>query len=1277
MADDSFVEPGVSPSAAVVRTQADQDLIESHLSMIAVNGTPIPPTTYPEAAVGDTITLRASLRNTQKSSLYDLQFGADWGAGLRYAGNLKGRYAECRYDESAGKIVVKVADIAPSGNAPASCWYDFDLQVTDCRDLYVTLYTDELYACQTVKRYGVGLQLRTPEVQYTVSPSPLNLLEGVRQPVTVTIENIGVGTATDFLLDTDLETFPVTVSRVTSGFSYDPQTGVFAAEAPIESGMSTRLAFDVRLNNNSGGRTPAGPLLFQPSYANDCGTVFHSPLRYVPFDLPLQSELQLYFNYPDDTVLRSGDRISYELVLTVPDPELFTGYITVTHDVPAAIAEQWPYIKSSVGNVAVSGHTSITWSVLPREAHNARLTITGQLSEAGLGGRPLVNLAVAQAADRRGRMLTVNASRTNDAVTTAAGNALAGPPVSQAREARNIMAAVDAGRLILTNTYKIRPEKDWNWLGALFWDELHRGGFQYVSGTAEYRLAKIGATEDSFQDWAPVPEKNIRTEADGSLIIELRFLNNPATGETGRLEQASSDQTLQLRYTVDPPTAAANENRPRQTMTTLTLPNSPDTRRNRWQQLLPVQMALSGPATPPPLYLSLDLPKTIEEHETYRVNLNVKKILPDVFDDLQVTLNAAGYKNDGELLFSGFNNIEPRVKTTDAGRISFGFDTQVTQGGTVTIPLKKQCRTSGKITASATYRSAADNGGPGNDQTVSATCRPIVNGEAELDLTVTPTSCRLVSPEEPVVWSLYVTNRGTGKARNVRLYNVLGPNLVFESAQVQNGSVTPEVSPNYPSFGKTELLWRLGDIEPSHTRQVAVTAYPKEATSGSHILINPNTVYVATGNDDDDGACQYEYVEAPSFRVPDECVSGDIFEERGRLHGFFSATQVYIDNLYHTAANEEDAWVTYLTPGIWFAAPASRKRMVEIVTSSAAPGGLAVQPFYEKADRTYQSYLLYSPQFEFYDEHSDHNMTTHRVDSYFRYNTRNKFSLRLVDQFKRSHDSISSRYFTIDDKYKSNVFNAVSTFDITEKTRLRADYNNFYLNYDADRNDGADRMDNGGSVYGFFRMTAKTSLFAEYEFADIDYDSNDLDSREMRYFGGIRWEITEKSSGRIKGGYGKKTYDEDAFGEVDTWMAEIVVDHQLTPKTRLVFNAYRRYDENMGQPLDVNNLPATYSTHILTQLAGLSVSYDVTPKLHFNCHSTFFTDTYDSYSSVVGAAAPKSRKDTEFAFSPALKFDFKKWLTFDLSYIYTNRDSNYSRYDYTDNTTLLRASVYH
>ena len=824
----------------VIRIQDVQGSMESFLKAVAVNGDPIEPTASPKAAVGDVVTFQVSIYNSFSSSFYDLKSEIEWGRGLSYQGNLTCENIDGTYDKQNNKITANIPEILPeTSGTPCTC--TFDLKVAGCEDLFINVYSDELYACQAVKTYYLAVQIETPKIRYAISPPSIEIFGKGAQAVSIEIENTGAGKADGFMLDTNFEDLPIDITNISADFTYDAAGGIFRKADAIAPGKALTLKFDVQVNKKSPDAAFSAPVIFEPGYTSACGTHFEAPGK------------------------------------------------------------------------------------------SAELKINGK----------------------------------------------------------------------------------------------------------------------------------------------------------------------------------------------------------------------TGPVKQP---------------------------------DLAAT--------------------------------------------------------------------------------------------ADLALRVSPECCRVLSPGKLMTWTVYVVNRGSGTAYDVRLHDKLGRNLRYEQSKIGDKTASPKLLKDTPASGLTSVVWELGDIAPAEIRKVSVTAYPLVDKNGLNGYFN--TIHVKYG--DGNQCCDYREVDSPCFILPDQCIKGSVFERCGKVHGFFAVTQLYKSNLYRTADDPEGVWATYLTPGIWVAVPGSCERIIEIVTSSASPGGLALSPFYPKTGRKYQSYLLYSPQYEIYYDHSDENMLTHRLDAYFRYNTRNKFSIRVLDQFKRSHGTISSRVFTIDDRYKQNLFNTLGTFDLTEKLRLRLDYSNFYMDYDSSENSLADRMDNSWSGYGYFNLTAKTSIFVNYEFADIRYDTNDLNSEEIRVFAGFCWDVTKKTSGQVKAGYGEKDYDRSGLSNLNTWMAEIQLDHSLTPRTNVVLNAYRRYDEVLGELVDKDDLKENLTKGILTHFIGLSLNYDFTTKLHLNLDTTFF---YDKYKDEEKLSTLRERQDTEFAISPAVKFDFMKWLTFDLAYTYTNRDSNYSQFDYKDHTVFLRASLYH
>ena len=453
--------------------------------------------------------------------------------------------------------------------------------------------------------------------------------------------------------------------------------------------------------------------------------------------------------------------------------------------------------------------------------------------------------------------------------------------------------------------------------------------------------------------------------------------------------------------------------------------------------------------------------------------------------------------------------------------------------------------------------------------------------------------------------------------------------------------------------------------------------------------------------------------------LTDLSITGDIFEKKHRyVHGFLSATRLFTTNLYKTDRDPESCWATLITPGIWATFPSKMKRSVEIVTENAAPGGLAIEPFNPSHFQQFQAYILYSPQFERYhdqnlkayqdpdlgagmidndniDQADDSvsrytgqnslNRLTHRVDTMLHYYSGNSLAVRAIDQYKISYDGFSERSYITDDKYTSNMFNLAGIFDPTDRLQLRLDYSKFCLNYEDDFNHDDDRTDNVYAAYLFFRLTSKTSAFLEYDFADINYDMSSRDSHEYRYFAGLRWEMTGKSSGQVKGGFGKKKRDGSRMIDTDAdisdisennWMAGIQIDHNITSKTNLTLNAYRRYDEVLEHRYDVGNLNDFYADYTLAHFAGLKLSWNVVSSIHLNLDTSLFYDKFINSRRLDREGIQTDRKDYEFAVSPSITIDLFKHFSINGAYIYTDHDSNYPEQDYFDHTVFVRASLF-
>jgi hypothetical protein len=448
------------------------------------------------------------------------------------------------------------------------------------------------------------------------------------------------------------------------------------------------------------------------------------------------------------------------------------------------------------------------------------------------------------------------------------------------------------------------------------------------------------------------------------------------------------------------------------------------------------------------------------------------------------------------------------------------------------------------------------------------------------------------------------------------------------------------------------IIKDVGSAEPSEKEPVSAATPPAEQKKKVQ-PIKPSS------------EIQHETLSAktPVEEIPigREKPSWDIFGRRsGYLHPFLSVTEYYTDNVFNTGDDKKSDFVTVISPGIWISIPHIYEKLLMIETSNMAPGGYTLSRYKPEYFRRYQTYVFYNADIEEFSEFTSEDRVNHRLEGFFQYNLKGGISLEVVDQYLDSHDIRGTGISQEMDTFKTNLFHGIGTYNVSERFRLRFDYSHFSVNYDEERNDFRDRDDN--SIYGyiFYKFKPKTVFFIEYEYLDIDYEKYDTSSSiEHHYFGGIQWDVTAKSKGSIKAGYGIKdfSYDDEENRDV---ILELQVDYKFTTKTSLLLRALRRTTET--------NIAAT--DFVLSNTLKAEYIQKVTGKITADIDLVYENDNYNGVLTFSGET--KEREDNYFSGTFSIQYDFKEWLKTAIGYLYTRRDSNFSDFDYTTNTAFFR-----
>lgn len=380
----------------------------------------------------------------------------------------------------------------------------------------------------------------------------------------------------------------------------------------------------------------------------------------------------------------------------------------------------------------------------------------------------------------------------------------------------------------------------------------------------------------------------------------------------------------------------------------------------------------------------------------------------------------------------------------------------------------------------------------------------------------------------------------------------------------------------------------------------------------------------------------------------------------GYIHPYVTVSGLYDDNVYRTPDNEVSDYATVFSPGIWVAVPGTRERKLNLNTSTLTPGGLGIVEDRGETFRRFQGFLHYGAELTRFQEEDDNDTDDHRIDALLQYSLKGGLTFEAFDMYRDGHDERGEGAFGDLETWKSNLLGGRVSYDLGSRFRVRGEYSQFAIRYDDDANNYLDRTDDKYAGYLYYKLTGKSTIFAEYDLVDISYENlSGLDSKEHTVWGGFRWRLSEKTIGEVKGGYLTKEYDQDGMDDASDFVFKGWLEYELTGKSRLRLSALRIVEEP-----DANTSNST-----TTDMVKLAYLLDVTSKLLATAEAGYGRSEYDgdySYRGVVG-----EREDDRYTARLMLDYRIQDWVGAKASYTFVDRDSTFEDLSYTDNRFML------
>jgi len=220
------------------------------------------------------------------------------------------------------------------------------------------------------------------------------------------------------------------------------------------------------------------------------------------------------------------------------------------------------------------------------------------------------------------------------------------------------------------------------------------------------------------------------------------------------------------------------------------------------------------------------------------------------------------------------------------------------------------------------------------------------------------------------------------------------------------------------------------------------------------------------------------------------------------------------------------------------------------------------------------------------------------------------------------------------------------------RLQLQAGADRSQWRYQNNQQQFRDRDDDRVHGRVIYNISPRTSVFAGASLTDVSYQQSGLglDSEELGYDVGARWDITAKTSGRVSVGRTEKDFDDPLLEDVDT--TTLAGRLSWTPRRRTTFNLYgsRQFEETAS----------TADNYFISELIGASISQSFGSRLD---GFAYINETNDDYAS--------GRRDEILDYGLGVNYSFRRWLSLGAEYSIIERDSNIPGNDYEDEVLSL------
>ncbi len=350
-----------------------------------------------------------------------------------------------------------------------------------------------------------------------------------------------------------------------------------------------------------------------------------------------------------------------------------------------------------------------------------------------------------------------------------------------------------------------------------------------------------------------------------------------------------------------------------------------------------------------------------------------------------------------------------------------------------------------------------------------------------------------------------------------------------------------------------------------------------------------------------------------------------------RLYPALSLLETYDSNIFLTAGDEKDDFITDIRPTLKIVLP--------------------LRNFYLQAEG--------SADFIDYLNNDSEDNKVFKAAATAGANFPGGLGLVIADTFNRGYIN-KQEDFSVAEYYDIKQMYVNLSYAIRGDFKVELEYFNYLFTYA--ETDDLDRGENTFAGTLFVKFLPKTSALLEIGYSDIAYSADSFTYKDNIAFqvrGGLMWTMTGKTTGELRIGYQRKSYNSESLGDGNNVVAAWKISTEFSKYTFLDSQLTRGTYES-----DYPNNPYFLSTRL-----NVDLSHKFTYKISGLVGLRWRQDAYPNETTENDETG--KRTDNIIGADIGVKFQMLRWLSLKVEYNISHRTSEFGRFDYNDSRLTL------